>query len=307
MAERKREGSGAEPGPVEAPVPVDTRVSPARAAAGAGPEASGEQRKVPPQGIDGTSGVEAAAGRVESDARAADGNTVVPPEDARTLHPSPPGTRRPASTNDPTAPHTTAAIRDPAQTRDPEAARAGGGRSAIGPEDRRPVTGASAEDVTDVPEEPTLLGKPPQAHEGQRPSIGESSSQAWPGAFSEHGNPIAGEDRPSVGGQAAANALPSGSRATTRPSASDDAASGIGGTRGSGSYGEQPAGKVVLAPGEALPPRPAPDMTATGAAQGKNPEPPFAGGERRVAQLDWDRWRAKDRRRAPFQYPEWRS
>lgn len=300
MAERKREGSGAEPGPVEAPVPVDTHVPPARAAAGAGPE---ERRGVPPQGLDGTSGVEAAAGRVASDARAADGNTVVPPEDARTLG----SEGRPASTPDPTAPHATGAVRDPAQTRDPAAARAGGGRSAIGPEDRRPVTGAPAEAVTDVPEEPTLLGAPPQAHEGQRPSIGESSSQAWPGAVSEHANPVAGEPTPSVGGHAAASALPSGSRATTRPSASDDAASGIGGTRGSGSYGERPAGKVVLQPGEALPPRPAPDMTATGAAQGKNPDPPHAGGERRVAQHDWERWRAQDRRRTPFQYPEWRS
>ncbi len=176
-----------------------------------------------------------------------------------------------------------------------------------GARDERPAVGERSEPGT-APEEPTLLGRPPQPHEAQRPAIGMSSSQPEPGAFGEHANPIAGEAAPSVGGPAAAAALPSGSRATTRPSASDDATCGAGGSRVPASDGELPCAVQVLGPGEVLSPRAAADMTATGAAAGPHPPaPPYETGERRLAQSDWDRWRAEERRRAPFTYPEWRT
>ncbi len=62
----------------------------------------------------------------------------------------------------------------------------------------------------------------------------------------------------------------------------------------------------VVPPGHVIPPQPAPDMTATGAADGPHPPAPGSG-ERRVAQQDWERWRAEDRRKVPFEYPYWRT
>ncbi|MDP2309131.1 MAG: hypothetical protein Q8P18_24120 [Pseudomonadota bacterium] len=59
-----------------------------------------------------------------------------------------------------------------------------------------------------------------------------------------------------------------------------------------------------VGPGTEPPPRP--EMPATGAPRGPHGPGPDAP-ERRVAQHDWSRWRAADRRTAPFEYPSWKS
>jgi hypothetical protein len=163
---------------------------------------------------------------------------------------------------DPTAPHDTGAIRSPEEARDPEAAAAGGARRTGGPMARGPGVGHPAEQVAPVPEEPLLLGRPPQAHEPERPEIGLSVSQPPPGATGEHANPVG--------------------------------------------PGEPTATAPRLPPGAAVLPRRDPGMPATGAARGPHGPGPDAD-ERRVTQQDWARWRAADRRKAPFEYPTWRS
>jgi hypothetical protein len=37
------------------------------------------------------------------------------------------------------------------------------------------------------------------------------------------------------------------------------------------------------------------------------PGPPYEETDRRVAQRDWEHWRAADRRKVPFSYPDWRT
>lgn len=111
-------------------------------------------------------------------------------------------------------------------------------------------------------EDPPILGRPPRAHESERPASGRSVSQPPPGATGEHANPVApGEPTPRT---------------------------------------------VKLPPGAAVLPRRAADMSATGARLGPHGQAPDAP-ERRVTQQDWERWRAADRRQAPFEYPSWRS
>lgn len=64
----------------------------------------------------------------------------------------------------------------------------------------------------------------------------------------------------------------------------------------------------VLDPGVVLAPVPAPGMPATGAERGPHPPaPPYGRSDRRLAQEDWERWRAENRRRAAFLYPDWRT
>ncbi|MDP2312922.1 MAG: hypothetical protein Q8P41_08455 [Pseudomonadota bacterium] len=69
----------------------------------------------------------------------------------------------------------------------------------------------------------------------------------------------------------------------------------------------RPSGPTpILPPGAALLPRRSPDMPETGARRGPHGEAPDSP-ERRVTQHDWERWRAGDRRKVPFEYPSWRS
>jgi hypothetical protein len=105
----------------------------------------------------------------------------------------------------------------------------------------------------------------------------------------EPGEPVPPEERtPGIASQ-----VPAGSM---RPGATAEAP------------GESRTTRKVLAPGEVLPPRRAPDMPATGAGRGPHPPaPPYEGAERRVAQEDWERWRGADRRRVPYAYPDWRT
>lgn len=143
-----------------------------------------------------------------------------------------------------------------------------------------------------------LLGAPPRIDEPERPAIGAYVSLAWPGAVGEHQNPVAG--------------VPEDARVAfveTHPPPPDDRGCGdCGGSR----VRAVPSAEVARAreaPGAVPPPpAPAPNVTPTGAVDGPHPPaPPYEHGERRLAQQDWERWRAEDRRRVPYGYPAWRT
>jgi hypothetical protein len=99
-----------------------------------------------------------------------------------------------------------------------------------------------------------------------------------PGAAGAHANPVV--DR-AAGASAGRGEAPSGGTHEGEPA-------------------QRATGEPALNPGVG--------MSPTGAAVGLHPPaPPYEGPERRLAQADWDRWRAEERRRAPHTYPEWRS